>query len=273
MFQTSTLDALVAYIQEENFYLASQDDADFFRRLTEKKPIQSPLIEKPKLNNLPKTQAFVSNVTLKAAVMEPTLEPKIDVEPKIEKPKPQLKPKPIINKVEIKEEFQDPIKQTLENFDDIRRIVSIVAPEFGPIDEIPSDMLAQKISTRWKTKNQTAPISILSFAESDEQKALLEKIAIAIDVYFGPAKLIHAETIEKEKQWDAFLSVEELKTIICCDHTLWQLSLVKHYKENPQDSKRMLGNKDLFLLPDLSLYMKDPSLKRSLWKALCQKFS
>jgi hypothetical protein len=40
------------------------------------------------------------------------------------------------------------------------------------------------------------------------------------------------------------------------------------YKETPAQGTRTLGNIPLFLLPDLSLYLKDPLLKRSLWKAL-----
>jgi hypothetical protein len=65
-----------------------------------------------------------------------------------------------------------------------------------------------------------------------------------------------------------------LKWVIVCDYSLWQLrGLMQFYKETPAQGTRMLGNVPIFLLPDLSLYLKDPLLKRSLWKALCQKFS
>ena len=64
----------------------------------------------------------------------------------------------------------------------------------------------KKNRARWKTKNQTAPLSILCFQEPPEQRALLEQIAKAIDVCFGPAQIVHAEAIEKEKQWEAFFS-------------------------------------------------------------------
>ncbi|MES2273555.1 MAG: hypothetical protein V4487_05150, partial [Chlamydiota bacterium] len=133
---------------------------------------------------------------------------------------------------------------------------------------------ARKIASRWKTKNKTAPISLLSFQEPPEQKALLEQIALALDVCFGPARLIHAETVEKENQWEAFLSVPDLKIAIVCDYSLWQMKGLMHfYKENPTAGTRQLGSTPVFLLPDLSLYLKDPLLKRSLWKALCQKIS
>ncbi|HSX25540.1 MAG TPA: hypothetical protein VLE89_00860 [Chlamydiales bacterium] len=153
-------------------------------------------------------------------------------------------------------------------------LFSKIAPELPVIAEIPSDANAKKISTRWKTKNQSSPISLLSFQEPAAQKTLLEEVAKALDVYFGGARLVQAEGIEKEKQWEAFLSTAGLKIVIVCDYTLWQLNgLMAFYKENPTQGIRTLGGISLFLLPDLSLYLKDPLLKRSLWKALCQKLS
>jgi len=157
-----------------------------------------------------------------------------------------------------------------------------IAPELAILKNPPSDAVAKKINTRWKTKNQTAPITILYYQEIPEQKILLEEITKALDVYFGPAKLVFAEPIEREKQWEVLLTMPELELIICCDYTLWQLgSLMKFYAEVPTSkieqpgivSSRQLGDKPLFLLPDLSLYLKDPLLKRSLWKALCQTLS
>jgi hypothetical protein len=91
-------------------------------------------------------------------------------------------------------------------------------------------------------------------------------------VISGPARLINAEGIEKENQWETFLSVTELKLIIICDYALWQMPhLLQFYREVPNQTQRFLLNKPVMLLPDLTLYLKDPQLKRSLWKALCQK--
>ena len=50
-----------------------------------------------------------------------------------------------------------------------------IAPDFVILEEIPSDAFAKKVAHRWKTKNQTAPLSILSFGEPPEQKVLLEE--------------------------------------------------------------------------------------------------
>ncbi len=156
----------------------------------------------------------------------------------------------------------------------IRTLLAKIAPELAILDEIPNDSIARKIANRWKTKNQSAPISILSGGELPQHKVFLEEIAAALDVYFGSAKIVQAEPIEKENQWESFLGVEGLKLILICDSTLWQLyQLRRFYKETPALGSRMLGKTPLFLLPDPSLYFKDPQLKRSLWKALCQTCS
>ncbi len=85
------------------------------------------------------------------------------------------------------------------DFQGLRNLLSTVAPELAILSDIPSDTIAKKLSMRWKTKNQTAPISILCGQEPPEQRALLEQIARALDVYFSGARLIQVETIEKRK--------------------------------------------------------------------------
>ena len=246
---TDTLSLLLDHLREHEpqFVLASPDDANFFRAARKKK-------EEPPSPPPPKP----------VAVIERPSPPKPAPVVVVEKPAP----KPVV----IEEEKLEPRPKL--DFSGVRNVVSVVAPELVILNEIPSDAMAQKIAERWKTKNQTAPISVLSFQEPPEQRALLEGVVRALDVYFGPAKLVNAEGIEKDKQWEAFLSVADLKMVIVCDYTLWQLNgLMQFYKETPAQGSRMVGNTPLFLLPDLSLYLKDPLLKRSLWKALCQKFS
>ncbi len=159
-------------------------------------------------------------------------------------------------------------------FLDVRKLWAKIQPNAPILEELPSDEIAKKIAERWKTKNAVAEISILSYHEPPLQKALLEQIGGAINTLLAPAQIIQAEPIEKEKQWETFLSTESLKLTIACDYTLWQLGdLMQYYRENPTQKTRKLGAVPVFLLPDLSLYLKDPLLKRSLWKALCQTIS
>lgn len=162
-----------------------------------------------------------------------------------------------------------PIEAKPLPFQKLKSLFQKIAPNLPILAEPPSDAFAKKIHTRWKTKNQTAPITLLSFQEPPEQKALLIEIVKALDVCFGPARLVEAGPIEQEQQWEALLSVPELRWVLCCDYTLWQLpKLLSLFKEVPAQQTKTIGPKPLFLFPDLSLYLKDPLLKRSLWKAL-----
>jgi hypothetical protein len=239
--QSGVKQALLDALEEAGSYvLATPEDAAFYRAfLAGKKPAPP-----PEIAHLPKIV--------------------------IEKPKPVAEPPPAPKPKPVIQEEKEVVPQVVD-FKPLVSVLKKIAPELAIFPEIPSDAIAKKLSERWKTKNQTAPISILCWQEPKEQRELLEQIARAIDVYFGGAKIIDAALIEKEKQWETFLSVAQLKMVIVCDYTLWQLNhLRQFYKETPG---RTLGNVPLFLLPDLSLYLKDHLLKRSLWKALCQKFS
>ncbi len=238
------LEDLIAYIREQGpAVLASSEDAEYFRKAYRKSapiPTVKESIELPKMRPLP--QAI-----------------------KVEKP-PVLAAPP--------QERSAVLTKPILPYSQVRNVFSVIAPDLKILEEIPGDEIAKKISMRWKTKNRSAPISILVYQEPPEQRTLLNEIANAIDICFGPAKIVQAEEIEKEKQWGTFLSVEDLKTVLLCDYTLWQLKELMHfYKETPAQGIRLLGEVPLFLLPDLSLYLKDGLLKRSLWRALCQKFS
>lgn len=249
------LNQLVERIREEgSFVLATPEDANYFRKTLQPKSPPSVVTPPPVPSLLPPISAIPSGGAGVSPTRSDIIHPTSDI--------PSTR--------------SDIIHHTsdISDFAALRQILNHVAPEMRILNEMPSDEIARKIAERWKTKNQSAPISILSYQEPPEQKALLEQLTKALDVYFGPARIIQAETIEKEKQWGAFLETAGLKTILICDYALWQLNGLMHfYKETPAQGKRVLGSVPLFLLPDLSLYLKDPLLKRSLWKALCQKLS
>lgn len=278
----SLIQDTLALLEEETVVLASPEDALYFRTMAKRKldpAVPSLITERP--------ATFFSPP--KITEEKPITSPIPQIPEKIEPPTPppllrnalpltnlnnnsEERTHPPTLKEEWRSETHIPVEPP--NFSSLKSLFQKTLPQFALIDEIPNDGLAKKIAYRWKTKNQIAPISILHFSEPPKQKALLIEIAKAIDIYFGPARLINAEMIEKEKQWEIFLSSNELKLIIACDYTLWQLNdLMRNYKEVPSQQTRTLGNIPLFLLPDLSLYLKDPLLKRSLWKAICQKLS
>jgi len=237
--------ALLALLSEEEPFLAQAAECDYFRSLyrsLKKAP------EPPPSPPLPPVE----------------LKPKLQSEPVRLPPPPQ--------EAASVAEPPPPTSRAPEHFIELRLLFSKIAPQMRILDEVPSDSAAKLVSERWKTRNQAAPFSLLTHQEPTQHRLLLEHLAQALDVTFGGAQLIQCGPIESQKQWEAFLSVAGLKVVIICDAALWQLpNLLQYYREVPSHSERFLQNTPLFLLPDLSLYLKDPQLKRSLWKALCQK--
>lgn len=138
-------------------------------------------------------------------------------------------------------------------------------------EKIPSDERAKEIASAYKTKNHAKDITILVFNQSGQELSFLKEVAKALNISFYKTALINAHALEKEDKWDFLLSAKPLKLIIASDYGIWQCpKLLKFYKEIPSSSTRLLKGTPLFLLPDLSLYLKKPLLKRSLWNALCQ---
>lgn len=253
------IQAALEHLEEIKDYpvLASREDCDAFRAWAS----QTSKVKPP-----PPPEIVRAPVQEKMAAVQPMIfeEPKKKEPIKVElkEPPPKPAPTPI---------SREPLPILEDSFSDLRKIWAKINPNSPLLDALPDDELAKKIASRWKTKNAAAEISILSYHEPPAQKALLEQIAKAINILLKPAQIVLAEPIEKEKQWEAFLAVPHLKWTIACDYTLWQLGgLMQHYRENPSQKARHLGQIPVFLLPDLSLYLKDPLLKRSLWKALCQ---
>ena len=146
--------------------------------------------------------------------------------------------------------------------------MSKVAPQMAIIDRAPSDQPAQQVMNRWKTKTQAAPLSILILRESPAEQALLANLAKALTTYFREARLIQAAAIEKEGQWDSFLSPDAgIKHLLLSEQTLHNLPLLlRHYKEVPATGIRTIGEIPLFFLPH-------PIQKRLLWEQLCRLFS
>ncbi len=242
---------------EEDPLFASPEDCNYFRSLYRALPSPPPK---------PATIAAPAPLGKTASPISQN-KPELPKEIKEEKP-----PTPLPSLIPLPEKKALP--QVSDSFDDLRHLFSKIAAGIRIIDEIPSDAPAKQISERWKTRNQAAPISLLVYQEPPEHFRLLENLAIALNIIFGNAHVIQCAQIEKEKQWEAFLSAPEIKYVIVCDAALWQLpNLLQFYREVPSHSERFLHKTPVFLLPDLSLYLKDPLLKRSLWKALCQKIA
>ncbi len=190
--------------------------------------------------------------------------------------KEQQQPKPIEKKVEKKLSKPVVIKEKLQikidNFDDIKLFIKTTSPNTKILDIPIDDKLAKKLLIKYKLKEISYPITILAYKENEIAHKFLEKIAKAISVYFYDCRVISAYAIEKKEMWEELLS-EKVKLIITSDITISELKgLNKHYKKNPITSQQFVKNIPIFLLPDISIYLKEPTLKKSLFMTLKETF-
>jgi len=234
-------------------------------------------IKKQALNPIFRNQPSVdtsSIPTIKLSTEQPKktpgLPPKQERDAVVEKKTPPVQEKP-----KAPDFYSTPSTSSSQlDLSEIKQSFLKLFPSLSLLETLPDDKRAKQIAERWRYKNQAIEISILHYKQTKEEKQLLENIAKALDIYFLPCRLIDAEPIEKENQWDFFLASDRLKIVISSDFCLFsQHQLMKYYKETPATSEYFLNEKPLFLLPALSLYLKTPLLKASLWKSLKQKIA
>ncbi|MCP5505799.1 MAG: hypothetical protein H7A38_02825 [Chlamydiales bacterium] len=196
----------------------------------------------------------------------PKLQPKASPPPP--KPAPVITPPPPSSKPALKKGVFDveiPKSPPPESTEGVRKILREIAPELYLHDKPLSDYKAKRIKEAWKEKRGTPAIPILF--QGSQYRKFVEKIAKAIDTVYGSCRLVEITT---GKKWDDFLESDGLKLIIAPDLFIFgNKELLPFYQETPQQKIRKLGNIPLLLLPDLSLYFKDPYLKRSLWNVIC----
>lgn len=156
-----------------------------------------------------------------------------------------------------------------DSLHDMRELVAKIAPSLTLISSIPSDEKAKRVKNKWKEESLIPTVALLS--SRGPSLSFLENVAKAIEAHFTSSKVLLVDGFEQKNSWDSFLSAPQLKLIIAPGQVVWSSPmLMRHYKENPAQNTRHLGSIPVLLLSDASLYLKDPSLKRSLWNLLCQ---
>ncbi len=199
---------------------------------------------------------------------------KVSVEESFKKPELGIEvksssPKDVLHQKQIALEIAPPSTPT--DFTEMRRFFSEKFPNVALIEKIADDSEAKALAQRWKAP--PAEIVILSFSDHAPEKVFLTNLSVTLNQSFGSAKLISAAKIEEEKGWDQLLKAKNLRLVIASLNSLHALpELMKFYHEEAT-GKHKLGRTQLFLLSDLSLYMQQPSLKASLWRALVQQVS
>lgn len=158
----------------------------------------------------------------------------------------------------------------IESLEDLKSIYQTKFPDYPVIDSPPSDSEAKELQQLWKTQGICPEIALLSFGEPQNQQLFMQNIAKALHIRYGSAGVIDARKLEEENQWDKFLDNKKLRLVIACDYAIYGLNqLMTHYRETA-GPLRHLNEVPLLLISDLSLYLKEPKLKPSLWKALSE---
>ncbi|MEC7838750.1 MAG: hypothetical protein VX777_01775, partial [Chlamydiota bacterium] len=165
----------------------------------------------------------------------------------------------------------DPITEAKEsNFADIKKDVAELFPELKIIDQPPDDRAAKKVNQQWKKGPILPEVILLTFNETPEQTEFLLKVVNAINEHLAPAQMFSAYTIDKQRKWENMLKIEGLRLVIAPDYGIYSLpNLKKYYRESTVHAERTLAGIPVLLLTDVGLYIKQPSLKPALWKALC----
>lgn len=213
----------------------------------------------------------------KASIERPTFE-------KVSKEKPAIKPKkqtpapakPITPPAPQKTVRHEP-KHTLSTSQQkaphppspnmqMAQLIKSVAPALFLHSKMPDDSKAKKIKQLFIQRSSWPEIPVFYSKQLANYKGFLQNIVKAIDLQFAPSQLIEIDTIEKEDDWEELLKSDSLRMIIAPDVLIFGFpKLITHFQENPATNAQHLHKTPLFLLPDLSLYLKDPELKRSLW--------
>lgn len=211
-----------------------------------------------------KKEAVSSKVEIPLRTETPLAKPQMREEPTPKQPPLAKAPSPL-----------KPLKidKEIDTLSDISTLFHSSFPHIFVHTDIPSDRKAIAIKTGWKIKSRLIDVPIFSTQEMTPFLPLLHNIAKAISASFAPSKVIHIDTVEKKDVWDTLLDSHYIKLILCPDVILWSSkALMKHYKQQPLKTVQKLGDIDLILLPELSLYLKDPMLKQALWNMLSQYF-
>jgi hypothetical protein len=227
-----------------------------------KAPIPTPPVKRPTIST-PKSHTPSPLQTNSAP-------PVISSQPTISKP-PESQIKETVKPSQNHKSF---VQETLimapeTDFSHLRTWISNQFSSIKLSNDIPDDSKAKAIAQKWRAPG--AEVFILSFNDLPRENAFLQNLATAIEKTGATTKVISAVKYEQEKRWHKCFKTDDLRFIITNHYSLHTLpELMKYYRED-HTGKQMLGKAELHLLPDLSLYMQQPSLKAALWKALQQQ--
>jgi hypothetical protein len=165
-------------------------------------------------------------------------------------------------------------KKSVEMDTEMKQMVAKILPEVALSSGIPSDAAAKKMAHLYKEQHLTAKVLILSFGETGTALNFLQNVTKAIDSLLAPAKLIEMRKIERENSWELTLNSPSLQLILAPPFQAWKsISLARFYRENPSAKSHFLKEIPLVMMQPVEAYLKNPDLKRELWKMLSSLLS
>ena len=165
-------------------------------------------------------------------------------------------------------------KPKQDEMEALKALLSKVAPNLPLALKIPDDAKAKKIANLWKEHLNTAEVIFLSYGQTGQELKFLQNLTQAVNTLLVPAKLIDATRFEKENKWQLFFSTFSLKLIVAPDRHVWtKTNLSSFYRENPASHLHFLEKTPLLLLAPISHYLKNPLLKKQLWKSIVSHLS
>jgi hypothetical protein len=160
-------------------------------------------------------------------------------------------------------------KKALEIDAEMKQMVAKILPETSIVASIPDDAHAKKMSQLYKEQHLTAQVLVLSLGEAGPGLQFLQNMTKAIDSLLAPAKLIEMRKIERENSWDITLNSPTLKLIVAPPFEAWKcISLARFYRANPSSNSHFLRETPVAFMQLTAAYLKNPDLKRELWKML-----
>lgn len=197
--------------------------------------------------------------------LPPTPPPRPAAKPLPQMPELKTPPK---SSADMKQIHLDPLSpaQTVD-FSEWKKIVKDKCPNLAIVDTIPDDSEARRIQNSWKDPKPLPSILILSFQESAKERAFLNNLTNAIRVNFDTAATFTPSEVSIQYGWDTVLAANTTRLIIANAHGLQaHQELMRHYREMPKAGKFFMGKVPLYLMSDVTLYMREPHLKMSLWQ-------
>ncbi|MFT4551692.1 MAG: hypothetical protein ACI9S8_000308 [Chlamydiales bacterium] len=260
--------------QEESFVFSTPSNAQYFRELAKSMPITSDPVDRQR-------QSLQKNSFDSPAPPPPPPKAPVPEDPpksqnffhgKVKKeksPKKESNPSketgthPFFKLVPVDAGPPDPL-------DDMMSAIKKYFPGIDVVETPPDDKLAHQIANKWKQVTGIPDIAILSYRDSPKEKEFLGNVAKAVSNQIAPSSVLSAVEIEHQDKWKKLLSAPNLKLVITNEKGMHSLSLMmKHHHLNNNNSRQYLGKVPILLLSSISLYLRDPSLKSSLWNAIC----